>query len=229
MKNKLLKIICLLMAALIFTTCLTGCTSASQDLLQGFVQEWINTKFGIDTTSTNPIIKAWEWGELIALVSGNGTGKGVDQAALGTGKMIYNYAQAESLMQQGLANRDETLIAQAIALRPGDWSYKLSLSMMATENGQDVTSTMYGTEAEDQLNDDENVSENLRYDTQVINEYGSFVAGSQFASTYDYTKMQIYWDLSNAYKDRYYITQNSEDNNYGNAYYDKYKALGGTK
>ena len=229
MKNKFGKRICLLMAALILITCLTGCTSAGQDLLQGFVQEWINTKFGIDTTSTNPFIKGWAGLRLVALFNQDSTGNADSDAALSTAKMLKNFAQAENLMAHGRENNDPTLMEQAITLRPTDWSYRTSREMLAVEQGDLSYADYEHQQADTLVSADKNNSAYKRFDTQVINEYEKFGHGSEFDSSSNNVKMEIYYELWGAYSDRFRVTHDPNDNYNAITYHDKYKALGGSK
>lgn len=209
MNNKLVKRICLLLAALVIITCLTGCTSAGQSILQAFVQDYIQTKWGVnleDTSIEGKIAAGIQLGKLAT-----GTGNADAQAAFNTSMMLKNYAQAESLMAEGLANRDPNLMDQAIKLRPDDWSYNASRAMLAEEQGDDNAQGFYIMRADHLLKNINNTGAWVGYDTQVINEFGSFVKGSQFASTSNATKTDIYSKLYLCYQERYSVTHDFND------------------
>ena len=61
------------------------------------------------------------------------TGDKDADAALSTADIMKNFAEAEKLMAQGRKNQDQDAMAAAILLRPGDWSYRLSMGALLLE------------------------------------------------------------------------------------------------
>lgn len=61
------------------------------------------------------------------------TGDKDADAALSTADLMKIFAEAEKLMEQGRKNQDKDAMVAAVALRPDDWSYRLSLGALLLE------------------------------------------------------------------------------------------------
>ena len=61
------------------------------------------------------------------------TGDKDADAALGTRAMLENFLKAERLMEDGRMFRDRDKMARAIAMRPEDWSYRISMAVLLLE------------------------------------------------------------------------------------------------
>lgn len=224
---KSVKITSLLLAILILMTSLASCTEGGKELLMGFVQEWINTKFDIDTTDTSLIGRAEAAVRIANLLTQRSTGNPDADAALGTVKMAMNYAQAESLMDQGRKKDDPALMDQAIQLRPDDWSYRVSRATLALKDDQLGIQDANLERAGELVRKENNKASALRYYTQQINEVEAYKNSGELdrdrleaqAAAY----AQLYWSyyyrsqITNSPKDKqmadYYQSQETTISN----------------
>jgi hypothetical protein len=211
MKIKSIKIVSLLLAVLVLIVPLTGCSEAGRDLLMGFVQEWMNTKFGIDTTDNSFLGKITAGAKLVKLFNEDSTGNPDADAALGTVKMVKNFAEAETSMDLGRRTDNATAMDQAIKLRPDDYTYHASRSTLAlkqndTEKGQDEFK-----KGENLAYYDKNPSSYLRFYSQSINELETWKNTGKLDKAPDYTQAFVYGQLVSAYVGRYKITKDPKD------------------
>jgi hypothetical protein len=209
--KKITKVILLFLAAIILVTGLTGCTEASRDLLMGFVQEWINTKFGIDTTDTSTSGRFIAGIKMAALIGKDSTGNADADAALGTVKMVTNFARAESLMENGRKKDDAALMDQAIALRPRDWSYRVSRATLAFKQNDEKTADKAFHEGENYAYYDHNENGLVRFYSQYINELEDWKNSGKLDQAPSWTQVYVYGHLSTSYARRYKITQDPKD------------------
>jgi hypothetical protein len=197
--KKTIKIISLFLAAIIIASGLTGCTEASRDLLMGFVQEWINTKFGIDMTDTSTSGRIIAGIKLAALLGRNSTGNQDADAALDTVKMVTTFARADNLMEQGRKSDNATAMDQAIALRPRDWSYRVSRATLALkQNDQDTADDTF-KHGEDYAYYDHNENGLVRFYTQYINELEEWKNSGKLDKAPSWTQIYTYSHLSTCY------------------------------
>lgn len=61
------------------------------------------------------------------------TGDKDADAALGTRDVLMNFLEAERLIEEGRMFRDREKMARAIAMRPEDWSYRISMAVLLLE------------------------------------------------------------------------------------------------
>jgi hypothetical protein len=212
MKNNLtIKIVSLALLVLMMLSVFTGCTPEGKDLLMGFVQEWINTKFGIDTTDNSLIGKLTAGAKLVKLFTEDSTGNPDADAALGTVKMVKNFQQAESAMELGIKTDNATAMDQAIALRPGDWSYRASRCTLALKQNQLEKGRDEWDKGRDLAYNENNTSSSVRFYSQSINELEAWKNTGKLDKTSDYQQAFAYGTLISDYAGRYRITKNPKD------------------
>jgi len=199
------------MASVILITGLSGCTEASRDLLMGFIQEWINTKFNIDMTDTSTSGRFIAGIKLAALLGRNSTGNADADAALGTVKMVTNFAQAENLMDKGRKTDNATLMDQAIALRPRDWSYRVSRATLAFKQNDEKTADIAFKEGENYAYSDHNENGLVRFYSQYINELEEWKNSGKLDTAPSWTQVYVYGHLCTCYARRYNYTHNPKD------------------
>jgi len=100
---------------------------------------------------------------------------------------------------------------QAIDLRPGDWTYKLSRSALAVKMGDQKNYLDYSGYAWNTCLKDKNTSAELRFHTQSINEFESIANASNFSSLVQASKIDTYSELASSYYYRYRITKDDSD------------------
>jgi hypothetical protein len=211
MKNKLLRIIIVALIILTVSITATGCTDAGQDLLKGFVQEWINTKFGIDTTDTSFTGKIAAGIKLLALFNEDSTGNPDSDAALGTVKMVKNFKDAEEAMEKGRKNSDANSMDQAIALRPVDWSYRASRCTLALQQNQVEKGRKEWSKGEDLAYGDHNPTAMKRFYSQSINELETWKNSGQLDKANEDQQAFAYGTLVSNYMGRYKLTKDPKD------------------
>jgi hypothetical protein len=211
MKIKSVKIIALLLAVLVLATSLTGCTEAGRDLLMGFVQEWFNTKFGIDTTDDSWTGKLISGAKLVKLFNEDSTGNPDSDAALGTVKMVKNFAQAETMMTDARKTDNVTLMGDAIKLRPGDWSYRASYSTALIKNNQVEKGRDEWKKGESLAYADQNPTAYVRFYSQSINELETWKNSGQLDKANEDQQAFAYGTLISDYAGRYKLTKNPKD------------------
>jgi hypothetical protein len=211
MKIKSVKIISLLLAILMLVPFLTACSETGRDILTFFVQEWIKSKFGIDIADNSTTGKFIAGLKLIKLFTEDSTGNPDADAALGTVKMLKNFKDAETLVDQGRNTDNATAIDMAIKLRPDDWSYRVSSSTLAfkkndLEKGRDAWK-----KGEDLAYADKNPTAYLRFYSQSINELEAWKNTGQLDTAPLETQLFTYGQLTSAYAGRYSITKDPKD------------------
>lgn len=211
MKLKHLKIVSLLLALLLLVPVLSGCTESGQDLLKGFLQEWINTKFHIDTTDNSTWGKAKAGWGLMKLFTEDSTGNPDSDAALGTVKMLKNFKVAEDDMTQARKSDNLTLMDQAITLRPSDWSYRVSDSTLAIKQNQLEKSRNEWKTGEDLASSDQNPTALKRFYSQSINELEAWKNTGQVDKVDWEQQAWVYGTLVSDYVERYKITRDAKD------------------
>jgi hypothetical protein len=189
----------------------TGCTDAGKDLLMGFVQEWIYTKFGIDTTDTSWGGKILAGVKLAALFNEDSTGDPDADAALGTVKMIRNFAQAESEMELGRRTDNATAMDKAISLRPGDYSYRASRTTLALKQNDLEKGRDQWKKGEDLAYYDKNPTSPVRFYSQSINELEGWKNTGKLDKASDDQQAFVYGTLISNYAGRYRITKDPKD------------------
>jgi len=200
-----------LLAILILMTSLTSCAEEGKELLKGFVQEWINTKFDIDTTDTSAWGRATAGVQIAELLARGSTGNPDADAALGTVKMVINFAQAESLMDQGRKKDDPALMDQAIELRPDDWSYRVSRATLALKDDQLGIQDANLERAGELVRKENNKASALRYYTQQINEVEAYKNSGELDRDRLEVQVEAYAQLYWCYYYRSQITNSPKD------------------
>jgi hypothetical protein len=209
--KRLIKAVALLLSAVILATSLSGCTEAGRDLLMGFVQEWINTKFSIDMTDSSTSGRIIAGIKLAALLGRNSTGNADADAALGTVKMVTNFAQAENLIEQGRKTDNATAMDQAIALRPRDFSYRASRATLALKQNDYKTAEKNFKAGEDYAYYDHNESGMVRFYSQYINELEVWKNTGKLDQAPVWTQIYVYGNLSTCYARRYEYSKDPKD------------------
>jgi hypothetical protein len=210
-KSLTLKIVSLALVLLVALPFFTGCTEEGKDLLMGFVQEWINTKFGIDTTDNSFFGKLKAGGQLIKLFTEDSTGNPDSDAALGTVKMVKNFQTAESDMDLGRKTDNATAMDKAIALRPDDWSYRASRCTLYFKQNEVQKGRDEWNKGESLAYDDHNPNRSVLFYSQSINELETWKNTGKLDKASDDQQAFAYGTLISDYAGRYRITKNPKD------------------
>ena len=96
------------------------------------------------------------------------TGDKDADAALSTGDVMKNFAEAEKLMEQGRKNRDTDAMQEALRMRPNDWAYHLSAAALLLETKAPANAVLLFGEADELLSKQE--GQTLQYANQGIRE-----------------------------------------------------------
>jgi hypothetical protein len=147
--NRTLRLICL---GLLLT--IVGLQAACDDwtpddraLVRSFAEDWLRSKNMHPTHEDGSI--NWLGTANIArrAVTGRSGDSEVD-AVLDAYDVLSNIHEADRLMAQGMAQGDADAIDQAIARRPGDWTYRTARAAVALINGDAETYEEQRSEAE---------------------------------------------------------------------------------
>jgi hypothetical protein len=114
---------------------LAGCgTAEDRAMVKDFIEDWVRSK------KMHPIKEdggfswegAWNLGTRIATGS---VGDEETDAVLDAYEVIDTIHRADKLMDEGRDERDPSKMDQAIKMRPGDWTYRVSRAGLALEQG----------------------------------------------------------------------------------------------
>lgn len=125
----------LALAALLLAPLLAACSEEGDELMFDMAIEWASEKnlitcTGGDPTDCEPSVNFLETGYYVAL--------GLEpelQSALESAQVARDIQAADVLADQAWANDDPSKLAEAIALRPNDWSYREQLAAMRAGTG----------------------------------------------------------------------------------------------
>jgi hypothetical protein len=115
--------------------CLAGCgTPEDRAMVQDFVEDWVRSKKMHPINEDGGLSLEGVWNLGTRLVTGS-TGDAETDAILDAYQVIDNMHRADKLMDEGRDARDASKMDQAIAMRPGDWTYRVSRAGLALEQG----------------------------------------------------------------------------------------------
>ncbi|MGD1119734.1 MAG: hypothetical protein ABR886_09635 [Dehalococcoidales bacterium] len=210
MKTKT-KIISLVLVLLMLVPVVTGCSEAGRDILTSFIQDWVKTKFGIDLSDNSTWGKAKAGWGLMKLFTEDSTGNPDSDAALGTVKMLKNFKDAEQDMAVGRSSNNATAEDLAIALRPSDWSYRVSRSTLALKQNDVVKGQTEWKKGEDLAYSDQNPVGYQRFYSQSINELEAWKNTGQLDKANWEQQAFAYGTLVSDYVERYKLTKDPKD------------------
>jgi hypothetical protein len=103
-------------------------------MVQDFIEEWVRSKrmHPIDQDGSFDWEGAWNLGTRLATGS---TGDAEVDAVLDAYEVIDTMHRADKLMTEGSRERDAATMDEAINMRPGDWTYRVSRAGLALEQG----------------------------------------------------------------------------------------------
>jgi hypothetical protein len=131
MKHKVL----LVLLACGLVVFLVGCgTEEDRAMVKDFIEDWVRSKkmHPIDKEGNIDLEGIWNLGT--RLVTGS-VGDEETDAVLDAYEVIDNMHKADELMDEGVRDRDAGKMDQAINMRPGDWTYRVSRAGLALEQG----------------------------------------------------------------------------------------------
>jgi hypothetical protein len=211
MKTRCIKIISLLLALLMLVSFLTGCSDTGRDILSSFLQEWVQTNFGIDIADNSTTGKFLNGLKLIKLFTQDSTGNPDSDAALGTVKMLKNFKDAEDLMDLGRKSDNATAMDTAINMRPKDWSYRASAATLALKQNNLDKARDEWKKGEDLAYADNNPTAYKRFYTQSINELEAWKESGKLKQANVDQQSFAYGYLTTNYARRYKITNDPKD------------------
>lgn len=125
----------LILLACVFALCLAGCgTPEDRAMVKDFIEEWVRSKkmHPINEEGGFDLEGIWNLGTRV--VTGS-TGDAEVDAVLDAYEVIDTMHKADNLMSEGSRDRDASKMDEAIAMRPGDWTYRVSRAALALEQG----------------------------------------------------------------------------------------------
>jgi len=127
----------LLLLVICFSLWLVGCDAVpadDRDLVEAFFEEWLEVK-EIDPVNDDGSLNLEGVAKAGRRIVTDSTGDDEADAALDAYDVISNINEADKLMDDGLLFRDPAMMDQAIALRPGDWTYRSARAAYALSEG----------------------------------------------------------------------------------------------
>ena len=180
-----------------------GCGTEFEDLALELLTEWADTH---DVNPTTPGGAA----NLAKRAASGSTGNEEADAAIGLAKTARDIQAADKLMEKGRSDRDGEAMDAAIALRPKDWSYRVSRGALAFEE-DDVGTAHKQFEQGQKIVDSYDISrqEKIRYQTEKIDALET----SRISPTDMPTHRRVFYygELSKAYMSRHGLTGDMRD------------------
>ncbi len=191
----------LLIFVVLFSTLLTGCSAADEEMLNAFILDYIVSN--MDKIAARKIF--------------GGSGDDWVDASLDIKEVMDELNKADKLMEQGLRDNDPAKMDEAISLRPDDWSYRTQRAAYALENGDVNTFQEHFDHANGLFEDDD--TGQLSYLNDAIEQFEDLenrtdlsLDGSQADCS------TLYTTLSQLYADRAEITGSDDDQGRASGY-----------
>ena len=123
-----------------FALAIAACqfTPEDKELVRSFVEDWARSKDVHPVKEDGSLSWSGLWNAGSRIVTGS-SGDPEADAVLDAYEMIKNLNEADKLMDKGREERDPVAMDQAIKKRPGDWTYRVSRSALALEQGDLAT------------------------------------------------------------------------------------------
>jgi hypothetical protein len=114
---------------------LSGCgTAEDRAMVKDFVEDWVRSKEIHPINEEGGIDWQGAWNLGTRIVTGS-VGDEETDAVLDAYQVIDTIHQADKLMDEGRDERDASKMDQAIKMRPGDWTYRVTRAGLALEQG----------------------------------------------------------------------------------------------
>ena len=161
-KNRTVRKVLLLAAVLLMANLLAACEDAEAEYLGQLAVDWAVQKGILSLNCTGAGQTDCEYdlneGTLGLYLAGAKIATFMnrsreEQAALDAGDLVYNQEKADELAEQGAREGDLSLIDQAIASRPGDWSYHDQRASLLLAQGDIAAADTSFAEAESLVNE----------------------------------------------------------------------------
>lgn len=125
----------LVLLACVLVLPLAGCgTPEDRAMVKDFIEEWVRSKKMHPINEEGGVDLEGIWNLGTRVVTGS-TGDAEVDAVLDAYEVIDTIHKADQLMAEGSRNRDASKMDEAITMRPGDWTYRVSRAALALEQG----------------------------------------------------------------------------------------------
>lgn len=189
-----------------------GCGTEFEDLAMELLGEWADTHDVNPTTPSGAV-------NLAKRAASGSTGNEEADAAIGLAKTAQDIQAADKLMEDGRQKRDGEAMDAAIALRPKDWSYRVSRGALAFEE-DDVGTAHKQFEEGQKIVDSYEISrqEKIRYQTSKIDALES--SSISAVDMPPHRRLFYYGELVKAYRSRAGLTGSDYDEEMSHHYGD---------
>jgi len=162
-KSRYLILVAIIILIMSLLPLMTSCTPEGRELAIAFLEEWAAEK-KIDPGTPEGL---WNIGKRTL---GGSTGDEDADAAIDARKVILNLVEADKLMDEGRESGDIEKMNQAIAMRPDDWTYRVSKSNLSLKQGDIDEWSEEGLKGWEIVEKENNEKTTVKYCTQNIDE-----------------------------------------------------------
>ena len=191
----------------------SGCSPEGRELAISFLREWAVEKDIDPGTTTGKL-------NIAMRVMGGSTGDEAADAAIDGGRVIKNLVDADKLMDEGRESGDIGKVDEAIEMRPGDWTYRVSKSNIFLRQGDRDSWGKEFMKALEIAEKDNNKNTEIRFYEQYIDELEQMRIDLEWNGYKDNNhKFHIYDLLGWTYLMQYELTGNPEYQARGDSHY----------